>query len=83
MWQRVLKPNEDYAVYEMQRSDGGSRLAKAYKKSVTESDPGKRGFHLLKHHEDDAYREAERKNQRKQEDKGAGKNWPMKLTRRR
>jgi hypothetical protein len=83
MWQRVLKPNEDYAVYEMQRSDGGSRLAKAYKKSVTESDPGKRGFHLLKPHEDDAYREAERKNQRKQEDKGTGKHWPMKLTRRR
>jgi hypothetical protein len=82
MWQRVLKPKDDYAVYEMQRSDGGSRLAKAYKKTVTESDPTKRGFHLLSMKEDDAYREAEKKNQRKQEKKGAGKR-SRKLTRRR
>jgi hypothetical protein len=83
MWQRVLKPNDDYAVFELQRSNGGSRLAKAYKKTVTESDPTKKGYHLLKPEEDYAYRAAEKKNQRKQEDKGAGKNWPMKLTRRR
>jgi hypothetical protein len=82
MWQRVLKPKDDYAVYEMQRSDGGSRLVKAYKKTVTESDPTKRGFHLLSMKEDDAYREAEKKNQRKQEKKGAGKR-SRKLTRRR
>jgi hypothetical protein len=83
MWQRVLKPKDDYAVYEMQRSDGGSRLAKVYKKTVAESDPTKQGFHLLKPEEDDAYREAEKKNQRKQEKKGAGKHWSRKLTRRR
>jgi hypothetical protein len=82
MWQRVLKPKDDYAVYEMQRSNGGSRLVKAYKKNVTESDPTKKGYHLLKPEEDYAYRAAEKKNQRKQEGKRAGKHWPMELQRR-
>jgi hypothetical protein len=82
LWKRVLKPKGEYAVYELERADGVLRLARLYNMKVKEADPKKRGFHILSMKEDDAYREAEKENQRKKAAKGAKKHWPMELQRR-